>query len=313
MSFQQPLFLLGLLAVPLAAWAVVWWRRRRPPEGVPHPDLDVIAMADTAPRRRRVAPLALALLALAGFVVALARPEMTRSVPRERATIMLAIDVSGSMAAADVQPYRLRAAQDAALRFADHVPRQYQVGLISFSGQANLLVPPTTDRAALRRAIEGLVPNGATAIGEAIVASLDAIRTAQGVTQDTARLDAARIVLLSDGATTVGISPEAAAAQARAAGVPVFTVALGTPDGILPNGQPVPPDPQGLSDIAAATGGDSFATQDAAAVGRVYENLGSFLGTRQVTSEATGWAAGIGAALLVLAGIAAWRLGPRLS
>ena len=128
---------------------------------------------------------------------ALARPAVDRQVPRERATIMLAVDVSGSMAATDVDPYRLRAAQDAALTFIEEVPRQYQVGLVSFSGQANLLVAPTTDREAMRRAIETLTPDGATAVGEAIESSLDAIRSVQPTTDDDGRLEAARIVVLS--------------------------------------------------------------------------------------------------------------------
>ena len=158
---------------------------------------------------------------------------------------MLAVDVSGSMAADDVAPYRLRAAQDAALTFADEVPRQFQVGLVSFSGQANLLVAPTTDRAALRRAIDGLTPDGATAIGEAVLTSLDAIRTAQNAGGEGQPLESARIVVLSDGATTVGVAPQQAAAEAKQAGVPIYTVALGTADGVLPNGQPVPPDRAG--------------------------------------------------------------------
>jgi Ca-activated chloride channel family protein len=221
-SFQQPLFLLALLGVPLAAALVVWWRRRRPVEGVPFPDIDMVAEADPGPRMRRRLPLALALLALAAFTVALARPEAYRDQPRERATIMLVVDVSGSMAATDVAPYRLRAAQDAALTFADQVPRQYQIGLVSFSGQANLLVAPTTDRTALKRSIEGLVPDGATAIGDAIETSLDAIRATQpGRSQDGATLESARIVVLSDGTTTVGTDPQSAARDATAAGVPV--------------------------------------------------------------------------------------------
>jgi Ca-activated chloride channel family protein len=313
MSFQQPVFLLALLALPLVAAAVVWWRRRRPAPGIPYPDLDVIARADPGPRLRRHLPLALALLALTGLAFALARPEIYRAEPRERATIMLAIDVSGSMASADVAPYRLRAAQDAALTFAEEVPRQYQVGLVSFSGQANLLVAPTTDRAALRTAIEGLVPNGATAVGEAVAASLDAIRATQGVAEDGGKLEAARIVVLSDGATTVGLSPSIAAEQARQAGVPVYTVALGTPDGVLRNGQRVPPDIEGMRDLAEATGGDHYESRDAEEVSAVYEELGSFIGTEQVKSEITAWPAGIAAALLVLAGLAAWRFGPRLS
>jgi Ca-activated chloride channel homolog len=316
MTFQQPLLLLALLAVPLVAGLVVWWRRRRPAAGIPYPDLDVVALADPGPRRRRHLPLALALLALAGFAFALARPEVYRDEPRERATIMLAIDVSGSMAATDVDPYRLRAAQDAAKTFADEVPRRYQVGLVSFSGSASLLVAPTTDRAALDRAIDGLTPDGATAVGEAIVTSLEAIRATQtGLRgpEDDGTLEAARIVVLSDGATTVGIPPSIAAQDARDAEVPVFTVSLGTPDGILANGQPVPPDDVGMREIADITGGDAFESEDAGAVRAVYERLGSFIGTERVRSEVTAWPAGIAAILLILAGVAASRISPRLS
>jgi Ca-activated chloride channel family protein len=313
-TFQQPLLLLALLLVPLVAALVVWWRRRRPAAGVPYPDLDVIALAEPRPRRRRHLPLALALLALTALVFALARPEVFRDEPRERATIMLAIDVSGSMAATDVDPDRLRAAQDAARTFADEVPRRYQVGLVSFSGSANLLVAPTTDRAALDRAIEGLSADGATAVGEAIATSLQAIRATQtGLADDSGRLEAARIVVLSDGATTVGIPPALAAQDAEAAGVPVFTVSLGTPDGILANGQPVPPDSEGMRSIAEITGGDFFESEDAASVSAVYERLGSFIGTERVRSEVTAWPAGLAALLLVLAGVAAWRISPRLA
>ncbi|WP_217914496.1 VWA domain-containing protein [Miltoncostaea marina] len=313
MTFGQPLLLLLLLAVPLVAAAAAWWTRRRPAPGVPFPDLDVVAAADPGPRRRRHLPAALALLALAGFTFALARPELPRDEPRERATIMLAIDVSGSMAAADVEPFRLRAAQDAAKRFAEEVPRRYQVGLVSFSGQADTLVAPTTDRGALLRAIDGLVPDGATAVGEAIASSLEAIRSTQPAADADGRLEAARIVVLSDGATTVGLPPQLAAEDARSAGVPVFTVSLGTPDGILANGTPVPPDDEGLQAIAEITGGQAYRSEDAESVSAVYEHLGSFIGTERVRSEVTGWAAGAAALLLVAAGVAAWRLAPRLS
>jgi Ca-activated chloride channel family protein len=311
-SFGQPLLLLLLLAVPLVLALVAWWRRRRPAAGIPYPDLDVIAAADPGPRLRRHLPLALALLALTGLVFALARPEVDRQVPRERATIMLAVDVSGSMAATDVDPYRLRAAQDAALTFIEEVPRQYQVGLVSFSGQANLLVAPTTDRDAMRRAIETLTPEGATAVGEAIASSLDAIRSVQPGSAD-GRLEAARIVVLSDGATTVGVAPAVAAQDAKEAGVPVYTVALGTEDGVLSTGQPVPPDPVGLREISDITGGQAYESTDAESVSAVYEKLGSLVGTESVRSEVTAWPAGIAVILLVLAGAAAWRFSPRLS
>lgn len=313
MTFASPLWLLLLLAIPAVAALAVGWRRRRPGTGIAHPDLDLIIAADPGPRLRRHIPLALALLAAAAFVVALARPQTWQDEPVEQATIMLAIDVSGSMAADDVEPFRLRAAQDAALTFADTVPRQYLVGLVSFSGTANVLVPPTTDRLALERAIEGLVPDGATAVGDAVDASLEAIRSVQGGGGADGTLESARILLLSDGASTTGLLTEVAAEEAARAGVPVFTVSLGTDAGMLPDGTPVPPDAEELEQLADVTGGDAFRSDDAESVGRVYEQLGSFIGTERVRGEATAWPAGIGALLLVAAGLAAWRLGPRLS
>jgi Ca-activated chloride channel family protein len=184
---------------------------------------------------------------------------------------------------------------------------------VSFSGQANLLVSPTTDREAMRRAIETLAPDGATAVGEAIEASLEAIRSLQPAADDNGRLDAARIVVLSDGATTVGVQPSAAAQDAKEAGVPVYTVALGTDDGVLSNGQPVPPDPAGLREISDITGGQAYESDDAESVSAVYDRLGSLVGTESVRSEVTAWPAGIAVILLVLAGAAAWRFSPRLS
>jgi Ca-activated chloride channel homolog len=311
-TFATPFALVLLLALPLLVVAAMAWRRRRPAPGVPHPDLDLIAVADPGTRARRHLPALLALLALAALVVALARPQMWRDEPREQATIMLAIDVSGSMAADDVEPYRLHAAQEAALRFADRVPRQYRVGLVSFSGTANVLVPPTTDRLALERAVEGLVPDGATAVGDAVAASLEAIRAVHGSADGDGTYEAARILLLSDGASTTGLLTSLAAERAAAAEVPVFTVSLGTPAGVLADGTPVPPDPDEMRMLAEETGGRAFLSRDAASVSEVYERLGSFIGTERVRGEATAWAAGAAVALLLLAGVAAWRLSPRL-
>jgi Ca-activated chloride channel homolog len=309
-SFANPWALLGLLALVALAGlaAAVAWRRRG--AGVPHPDLTLLLAAAPAPRRRRHLPALLVLLAAAALVVALARPEVWRDEPRERATIMLAIDVSGSMAASDVEPYRLHAAQEAALRFADRAPRQYRVGLVSFSGTANVIVPPGTDREALRRAVRGLVPDGATAVGDAITAGIDAMRAADGGAEGP--LEAARILLLSDGATTTGLPPSIAARRAAEAGVVVFTVALGTPAGRLADGTPVPPDPGEMRAIAEITGGQAYESRDAGSLREVYARLGSFIGSERVRGEATAWAAGAAALLLALAGLAAWRFGGRL-
>ncbi len=313
MSFINPLAFLLLLLIPAALGVRHLWRRRRGRNGVPHPDVALVAAAAGTPRGRRYLPVGLAMLAIAALTFALARPEVYRDEPRERATIMLAVDVSGSMAAEDVQPYRLRAAQDAALTFAESVPRAYQLGLVSFSGEANVLLPPTTDRAAFERAVESLVPDGATAIGDAVTVSLEAIRATQGAsTEPGAELEAARILLLSDGSSTTGVPVGLAADEAQRAGVPVFTVALGTLDGVLDNGQRVPPDVPALRNLADSTGGDAFESRDAESVSAVYERLGSFIGTERVLSEVTAWPAGIAAGILLLAGIAAWRLSPRV-
>ena len=309
MSFGWPYALLALLALPVGALAYVAYRRKIARHAVPFPDIDLLVVASQRGRLRRYVPIGLATLALTGFLFALARPEVSRSVPKEQATIMLAIDTSGSMSADDVTPYRLRAAQDAALKFAERVPRQYKIGLVSFAGSAATLVTPTTDRAAFNAAVETLRADGATAIGEAIFASLDAMRTTQ---PGAVKLKSARILLLSDGENTVGRTPELAAQAARDADVPIATVALGTPDGILPNGRPVPPNPGALKALAESTGAASYESRDAGSLSTVYEKLGSVIGTQKVLDEVTAWPAGIAALLLALAGFAAWRFGSRL-
>lgn len=309
MSFGWPYALLALLALPAAVLVYIAYRRRVARHSVPFPDIDLLVVAAQRGRLRRLIPIGLAGLALTGFLFALARPEVSRSVPKEQATIMLAIDTSGSMSADDVAPYRLRAAQDAALKFAERVPRQYKVGLVSFAGSAATLVTPTTDRAAFSAAVNTLRADGATAIGEAIFASLDAIRTTQpGAT----KFKSARILLLSDGENTVGRTPELAAQAARDADVPIATVALGTPDGILPNGRAVPPNPAALKALAESTGAASYESRNAGALSAVYEKLGSIIGTQKVLDEVTAWPAGIAALLLAFAGLAAWRFGSRL-
>ena len=222
---------------------------------------------------------------------------------------MLAIDVSGSMAADDVEPFRLRAAQDAAIAFAEKVPRQYRIGLVSFSEGATTLVAPTTDRQAFTAAVETLHAEGATAIGEAIYASLDAIQSVQP--NRDGKLDGARILLLSDGDNTTGRSTQSAVEAANQLGVPVATVALGTQDGVLPNGRRVPPNPEALGQIAEATGAKMYEATDAEGLSAVYERMGSVIGTVTVKDEVTAIPAGIGVLLLFLAGAAAWRFGSR--
>lgn len=310
MSFVWPwaLWLVPLVAALVAAG--VWWRRRHAPTGgLPFPDLDVFDEVGVAPRRRRFIPAALAVLALFALALGVARPQAERSVPRDKATVMLAIDVSGSMSAEDVSPTRLEAAQKAALQFADEMPRTFQVGLVAFSGSASVIVPPTTDREQLRNGIRQLVPDGDTAIGDALLTSLRAISDSQG---GVAVPDSARILLLSDGTNRTGTSLEEALPQIQAAKVPVYTVALGTPDGTLFNGQPVPPSPETMRSVAESTGGQSFTAEDASSVNDVYRNLGRFIGTVREQHDVTDWFVAAAMALLVASAAAWWRWGVRL-
>jgi len=309
MSFQWPLVLLALLLIPAMVGGYIVYRRRVARHAVPFSDVDVLVAAAQRPRLRTYLPVGLALLSVGTFIFAAARPEADRAVPREQATIMLAIDVSGSMAADDVEPFRLRAAQDAAIAFAEKVPRQYRIGLVSFSEGATTLVAPTTDRQAFTAAVETLHAEGATAIGEAIYASLDAIQSVQP--NRDGKLDGARILLLSDGDNTTGRSTQSAVEAANQLGVPVATVALGTQDGVLPNGRRVPPNPEALGQIAEATGAKMYEATDAEGLSAVYERMGSVIGTVTVKDEVTAIPAGIGVLLLFLAGAAAWRFGSR--
>lgn len=309
MDFRWPYVLLALLLIPAAVVGYVLYRRRAARHALPFSDVDVLAAAVQRPRLRTYIPVGLALAAVAAFIVGAARPEADRDVPREQATIVLAIDVSGSMAADDVEPQRLRAAQDAALKFAEKVPRQYRLGLVTFSGGASTLLYPTTDRDAFRSSIETLRAYGATAIGEAIFASLDAIESVQP--NRDGKLEGARILLLSDGDSTDGRSTQSAVDAANKLGVPVATVALGTPDGRLFNGQRVPPNPEALAAIAEETGASTFEATDADGLSQVYEHMGSVIGTVTIQDEVTAIPAGIGVLLLLLAGVAAWRFGSR--
>jgi Ca-activated chloride channel family protein len=249
-------------------------------------------------------PPALLSLALAGLVLALARPEATVAVPVERASVVLVTDTSGSMEATDVAPSRLSAAKAAAERFLDRVPDELQVGLVGYSDAAHTVQAPTQDRDAVRAALAGLAANGGTATGEALAGALRAL----GERGEDA--PPAAIVLLSDGATTAGRDPRSVAREAGSADVPVYTVALGTADGTVqtPDGQilPVPPDPEALREIAQLSGGRAFAAEDADALDAVYEGLGSRIGTREERREVSaGFAA---AGLLLLAGAVATAL-----
>jgi Ca-activated chloride channel family protein len=301
MSFQQPLLLLALLLLPpaVAAYVAAERRRRRQARAFASPETS----PSVVPRRpgwRRHAPPAILALALAGLLTALARPQVSVAVPAEQASIVLAMDHSGSMQATDVAPSRLEATVAAGDAFLDEVPREVKVGGVVFDHRAEGVQAPTTDRAALRQALrEAMRPSGGTATGDALATSL-AMLQAQG---EGERRPPAAIVLLSDGASTHGRDPLPVADETRALGIPVYTVALGTAEGTLPNGERVPPDTDSLRAIAERSGGEAFTAEQADALSAVYERLGSEIATEKEDREVTAALAG-GAVLLLGAGSA---------
>ncbi len=300
MSFQAPLLLLGLLLLPPLVVAYVLGERRRRRGAAAFAAPAVAASA--VPRRpgwRRHAPLLLAALAMAGLIAALARPQISVAVPAERAAIVLAMDHSGSMQATDVAPSRLVAARAAGEAFLDKVPERVRVGGVVFDDSAEAVQSPTVDRARLKAALRAAMkPSGGTATGEALATSLAMLRAQAGA---GGKRPPGAIVLLSDGKATHGREPLPVADEAKRLGIPVYTVALGTPSGTLPNGEAVPPDTATLRAIAERSGGRAFAAQEAAALSAVYERLGSQVATKREQREVTGAFAG-GAIVLLLAG-----------
>jgi Ca-activated chloride channel family protein len=311
-TFHSPEYLLALLLVPLAAVAYVL-HERRARAGTEAFALPAM-MASVAPRRpgwRRHVPMAVIVVALAAIGMALARPQVTVAVPIERASVILVFDRSGSMQANDVQPSRLAAARRAAQAFLTKVPSGVRVGAIAFNQTPQALQSPTTDRDAVRIALDQVKAGGTTATGDALRLGLKMTRSG---TRPGAKTPPAAIVLLSDGKSVRGVDPMAAAREAAQAKVPVYTVALGTPQGTIqthgPNGtmrtEQVPPDPQTMQRIAQVTNAQSYRAEDLTKLEDVYKRLGSQVATERRPREIT--SAFAGGALLLLAGAAAASL-----
>jgi Ca-activated chloride channel homolog len=341
MTFGHPLLLLTLLAVPAAVGLYLLAERRRMRYAVTFTNLDVLAsVAGGRSLRRYVAPL-LFLLALASLCVSLARPHRATLVPSNEATVILVIDVSGSMQATDVKPTRLQAAQAAAKRFLTEVPAGVRVGLIAFSGDPQVASVPTTDREAVSTSLDQLDffrGFGGTAIGDALAAAVrlgkqsvpSQIGNAHTIANVTPKT-LVSILFLSDGKQTRGaLQPLEGAQLAKNAGIPVYTIALGTPNGRLTQGPfsngfygggnngtfgqgfPVPPDPATLSAIARLTGGRFFAAQSANALHSAYTDLGRRLGRVPGHKEVTSEFVALAAALLLAAGVLSVLWAPRL-
>jgi Ca-activated chloride channel homolog len=308
MSFASPFILWGLLLIPVALLAYWFVQRRRIKYAARFTNLDLLVnVVDATPGRRRHLPALLTLAALAALVVAMARPQAVVAVPREEATVVLTMDSSASMTATDVAPSRLEAAKSAANTFLDGLPERFRVGLVSFSSSVRVLEEPTDDRDAVRESLDTIEGDIGTALGDAIEASV-------AVATDPEEEDAAgdkplsAVLLLSDGANSTGSEPLAVVDEAKEAGVPIYTIALGTESGTVEitndYGQTetynVPPDPETLKQIADETGGRFFEAPTQADLEAVYEEIGSQVSTENEERELTAIFAAAGAVFLLI-------------
>ena len=356
MSFQSPWFLLSLALLGAAVGIWLLAERRRMRYAVHFPNVDVLATVVSGRTWGRLVAPVLVGLALALLLAALARPHVTRMFLHDRATVILVVDTSRSMQAQDVAPTRLGAAQQAIHDFLDDAPDRLNLALVVFAGDVQVATPPTKNRALLRDAvdtIDSFSVFGGTAIGDALETAVNLGKrvseeesrsgqitlgetrhlAAVGQTRHLAQAESCEengpvsILFLSDGAQTRGIlQPLEGAALARDACIPVYTIALGTAEGIIDRGTlgggfpgdtgprfiPVPPDPETLRAIADMTGGEFSEARSADSLERAYAELGSQLGREPGESEVTFLFVALAAGLLVAAGVAGTFFTPRL-
>jgi Ca-activated chloride channel family protein len=293
-----------LAVVALAATYVVLQLRRRATYAVRFTNLALLdVVAPKRPGWRRHVTAGAFAVGTALLVIALAEPARDEQVPVERATVVLAIDVSLSMQATDVLPDRLEAAKVAAGEFLGTVPETINVGLVEFAGSANVIVPPTTDHPDVKRAIEDLQLAEGTAIGEAIFTALDSLATLPEA-DDADEQVPATIIVMSDGETTVGRSNDEAVDAAADAEVPVSTIAFGTEEGLIfieGEAIPVPPDLDAMESIAEATGGVFFEAESENELAAAYEDLGSSIGFEIEQRPITEWFLGAGLVAMLAA------------
>jgi Ca-activated chloride channel family protein len=305
MTFQSPGWFLLLIPAALLAVAYLVMQRRRSKYAVRFTNLDLLdKVAPHGPGWRRHVPPALFGIMLVLLISGFARPSAEVQVPRERATIMVAFDVSASMRATDVAPDRFSAAQAAAREFVAGLPPRFNLGLVAFSGSATVSVPPTTDREAVLRAVDRLTTDAGTAIGEAVHSSLQAIATVDARAEEEP--PPAHIVLLSDGSYTTGRSVAAAAREAAERGVPVTTIAYGTPGGVIElsgRSVPVPVDGPALRELANTTGGGFYEAASGDELQEVYADIGTSVGYRTEQREIWQWFVGAGLVGAVLAAV----------
>ena len=321
-GFDHPWFFLFLIAVLGLAGLYVVTQLARRKRMLRFANTELLeSVAPKRPPRWRHVPTILLVLALVLFTVAMAGPTHDVKIPRNRAVVMLVIDVSQSMRATDVSPNRLSAAQEAAKQFVDQMTPGINLGLIAYAGTATVLVSPTTNREATKRAVDKLQLADRTATGEGIFTALQAIATVGAVIGGGDAPPPARIVLLSDGKETVPSNPDnpkgayTAARTAKDQGVPISTISFGTPYGYVEiNGQrqPVPVDDEMLKKIAELSGGQAFNASSLVELKNVYASLQQQIGYETIRGDASaGWLR-LGALMLAASALAAMLINRRL-
>ncbi|WP_030904456.1 VWA domain-containing protein [Streptosporangium amethystogenes] len=314
MTFLSPawLWLFAALALLVAGYVAAQFARRRYALRFTNLPLLTLVTPSQPGWRRHVAPL-LFFVMMGLLIVGAARPADSVRIPRDRATIIIALDVSLSMEADDVQPNRIAAAKEAAQKFVADLPERFNVGLVAFARSASVVVSPTTDHQAVSTSLGNLSTRAGTAIGEAVFSSLDSLRSfdQQAVTDPPP----AAIVLLSDGDNTSGRSVAEAIESAMSSRVPVSTIAYGTQEGTVSiDGRDVnvPVNKTTLQTLSDGTGGRAYEAESGSQLREVYEQIGTSLGYRTINQEITQWFV-VAAILtgLVTAGVAL-LLGSRL-
>ncbi len=311
LEFMAPHRLWAMVMIPLVAalYALLAGRRTSRPLSN---RLRMVVPKDAAWKRHGA--VLLALLSLGSLIIAWAVPKDYVDKPRDRATIVVALDASWSMEAEDVEPNRLAAAQAGATAFVESLPERFNVALVTFAGTADVVVPPTIDRGVIARAVDAVELAPSTAVGEGIYTSLDALALVPPDPDDPEAVAPAAVVLLSDGATNIGRSSAGAAEQAAAMGVPVYTIAYGTDNGYVEQDgmrQRVAVDHYELSEIARLSGGKKYAAEDSGQLREVYDAIRQSVGTEQVPAEVTDRYAGLAIVFAVLAALGVISLGAR--
>lgn len=311
LEFLRPNRLLALVVIPLLAVLYLLLAQRSSKPTMSN-RLRRVIPRDAAWKRHGA--VILALLSLASLIVAWAMPKDYAYQPRDRASVVVVIDVSWSMMATDVEPSRLDAAKESAKQFVDSMPPRFNVALVSFAGTANVAVPPTVDRDAMKRGIDALEMAPSTATGEAIYMSLEALKLVPPNPDDPDDVPPAAIVLLGDGATNMGRNSFTAAEDAGEVGVPVYTIAYGTASGYVEaNGQRqrVAVDHYEMTEIARRSGGQKFSAESASELSAIYEAISSDIGRERVVVEVTDRYAGLAIIFAVGAALGVISLGAR--